>query len=203
MTLLHETNPECTNCTFGGGNGSGSDNEDYPCINNDDDDDEFWAFNNYSRMGFYSVTTRTADLNRQLKDACRSGNYETVEWLTKEGAYDWDLGLEGACQGGQYKMMKLMIDRGATHFPYIISNCNICVIYYLLRSINQSARLQFIIALKFRGRPYMISYLINRHCFGQIATGCYDRNNANLHNITRQFTCDDIGKWMIKFCAFK
>jgi len=175
-----------------------------------DDDDEFWSFNNYSHSGYHVVNQRTLELNRQLRDACRYGNREAVEWLITEGAFDWDLGLEGACQGGQYEFVRLMINRGANNWQSIIRYLDPYGVESLLRSLKDKSTLnEFMTVIKFRASQVMVNYLINRHCVHKnnsmlSARLWYDaraRRHNVIHNIIQQFTCNDVSKWAINFCA--
>ncbi len=61
---------------------------------------------------------------RDLFSACKGGHHDIVDLMIKNGATDWDYGLEGACCCGHRDLVDLMIKNGATAWNWgLIGAC--------------------------------------------------------------------------------
>ena len=48
---------------------------------------------------------------------------EDIQQMIKNGANDWDTGLNGACEGRHVEIVKLMIEKGANDWDAGLGRC--------------------------------------------------------------------------------
>lgn len=56
------------------------------------------------------------DYNNGLDGACRNGNMEIIKYLIKKGANNYNQGLCGASRNGNLEVVELMIEKGANSY---------------------------------------------------------------------------------------
>jgi hypothetical protein len=69
------------------------------------------------RIGSYRISkeglqTYGTLLNKQLYDACFSGNLDIVKFIIEKGVDDLNWGLTGACYGGHLDIVKFIMEKG-------------------------------------------------------------------------------------------